>query len=249
MSREEWIREKRREATRLQGVATNAIVPSARDFAQFLASQRSDLALVPRLKRRDPLTGGSWPGADFAALAVGLDDTEIAALAVCTSEEHGCTGEDLETVRTAMTAPLLRDDLCFDEVQVFDSRIRGADAVRIPISELDSLDIERVSDISVSLHMTPVLEIADEADLEKAPMRAPHCVGINCVAADGFADLARVRILAGHIPRFIVVVLLAEVRSIAEGLTLRGDVDAVVVGDSILDAASPLDEVDRFFRR
>jgi indole-3-glycerol phosphate synthase len=244
--RREWLQEKRQEVRRLGDVATNAIVPSRRDFTQFIASQRADLALVPRLKRRDPRTGGAWPAIDVVALARALDDTDVAALAVATAVLHGASASDLETVRAAVGAPLLRDDLCIDEAQLYDSRLRGADAVRIPVADLTAGELDRLCDIAVSLHITPVLEIGGRDDLEAAPVRAPHCIGLDCPSRDGFADIDATRALATLVPAHFVVIALAEPRSLDEALRLRGHVDAVVVGDALLAAVRPAAEIARF---
>ncbi len=246
MSREIWIREKQMEADRLEGIATNAIVPSRRDFSQFIASQRTDLALVARLKRRDPQTPGSWPALDVTALAAELDDSDVAALAIATATLHGMSADDLEALPTALSVPLLRDDLCIDEVQIYDSRLRGADAVRIPVAELPVEQMEKLCDIAVSLHVTPVLDLCSGDDLARAPIRAPYCVGLSCAADDGFVDITVVRAIAARIPRNIVVLALAEPRSVHEALDLRGVVDGVVVGDVLLNADSPMSEIDRF---
>lgn len=238
-----WLREKQQEAASLAEVATNAIVPSRRDFTQFIASQRRDLAVVPRLKRRDPTTGGHWPSVDLKALGLSLDDTEVAAFAVATAAWHGASIADLEMMRAILDAPLLRDDLCIDERLIYDSRLRGADAVRIPVADLSIDDVDRLCAIAVSLHMTPVLEIGSPAEVQRSPLRPPHCVGLSCTAADGFVDLDCVRVLAAAIPHHVVAVLLAEPRDIGEILSLRGHVDAVVAGDVLLDAERPDERV------
>jgi len=247
MSRESWLEEKRHEAVRLRDVATNAVVPSNRDFSQFIGSRRGDLALVPRLKRRG-LTGAGWRDLDILAMARELDETEIAALAVCTAAEHGGSLADLTAVSRAVSAPVLRDDLCIDEMQVFDSRLRGADAVRLPVTELANDHLELLIDIAISLHMTPVLDVSCDRDLDRIPMRNPHCLGVNCVDAEGFADLPRVCALAQRVPSHVVVLLLAEVRSLVSGSSLRGHVDAIVVGDALFGTADLAGDVERFLR-
>lgn len=248
MGRDGWLREKRREVERLRGIATNSIVPSRRDFSQFLASQRTDLALVPRLKRSDPQTGGTWGEVALTELARAFDDTDVAAIAVSTAAVHGMSSDDLVVLRGAVSAPLLRDDLCLDECQVYDSRLRGADAVRIPIRDLDDEQISKLCDVAISLHVTPVLEVANERDLERAPARPPHCVGLDCVADDGFVDVAQISNLAPLVPAHVVVVVLAEPRSLEEGSRMRGLVDGVVVGDVLLGSHRPVEEVARFLR-
>ncbi len=237
MDRERWLEEKRQEAHDLGDLATASLVPSRRDFTQFIASQRRELALVPRLMRRDPVSGVTWPERDLVALARILDDTEVAALAVATASFHGCEGGDLRAISDAVSAPVLRDDLCIEQRQIFDSRLRGADAVCIPLAELEGGEVETLADIAISVHMTPVLEVNAAADLDKLRPRVPCAVGLRCSGADGYADLAAARRLAAMVEPPVVVILLAEPRHAAELEDMRGHVDGVVAGAAILAAS------------
>ncbi len=239
MTRHAWLQEKRSQVSSLGEVATNDIVPSRRDFAQFIASQRTELGVVARLKRADPLTGGQWPDRDLQALAGELDETDVGALAICPAAHHGGAITDLDAITRAVTAPVLCDDLFVAEAQLYLGRRAGADAVRIPVSELDAATIERLADIAVSLHMTPLLEVGDEGDLEVAPIQAPNVIGVDCAGEDGFVDVERTVRLADRVARHVVVVALAEIRSVAEARRLSGHVDAVVVGDLLLDSDEP----------
>jgi len=247
-SRAKWLQEKKSEAQQLGDLATKDIVPSRSDFSQFIGSQRTDLALVPRLKRADPFTGSDWPDADLVALARLFDDTDVGALAVCTSNLHRGAADDINAIRAAASAPLLRDDLCLDDAQVYDARLRGADAVRIPLAELEPTAVSRLSDIALSLHMTAVFDAACAADLDRAPMQAPNVIGLNCSGADGFVDIEAVARLADEAPRHLVVVVLAEIRSFEDADALRGVVDGLVVGDLLLAAANPLEVVERILQ-
>lgn len=249
MTRRDWIEEKLREVDRLGRVATNLVVPSRRDFTQFIGVGRGDLALVPRLKRCDPQTGGEWPGKDLAALARVLDETEVAALAICTAAVHGAAVEDLAAVRVVASAPLLRDDLCMDPAQVYESRLLGADAVRIPMAELDAEAVENLIGIAQSVHMTPVLELIGPNDLARVPLRGVHCVGLAATGVGGRADLPAIRATADRVPRNVSVILLSEVADLAAAASLRGLVDAVVVGDALLSSPDPLAEIERFVTR
>jgi indole-3-glycerol phosphate synthase len=179
-------------------------------------------------------------------LARAFDDTDVAAVAVATAAVHGMSSDEMVALRRVLTAPVLRDDLCLDECQVYDSRLRGADAVRIPIRDLDDEQISKLCEIAISLHVTPVLEVASERDLHHAPVRPPHCVGLDCVANDGFVDVSRTTDLAQLVPSRVVVVVLAEPRSLEEARQMRGFADGVVVGDVLLDSQHPAEEVTRF---
>jgi indole-3-glycerol phosphate synthase len=246
MSRDRWLAEKRAEIAALAGLATADIVPSRRDFLQFVDTQKQSIALVPRVARVNPETGAAWPGLDAPAFARACDDADTAALAVRTAALHGGTISDLKEIAAAVTAPLLRDDLCLDRVQLYQARLYGADAVLLPAGDLELDTLVELAAIARSLHMAAVIEVSDEHGLAAARAVPTACVGLWCLGQDGFADLARAAALADHVGQRSTVVLLSDVRALADLLPLRGRIDAAVVGDALLAARDPGAAIDAF---
>jgi len=239
MSRARWLEEKRAEIATLADLPLPEIVPSRRDFTQFVATQKHGIALVPRLQRANPASGRAWPALDLVAFARACDDSDAAALAVRTAALFGNAVADLDAVAAAVTAPLLRDDFCLHERQVLQSRLHGADAVLLPAAELDPAALRDLSALASSLHMTSVIEVGSEAGLRAALPLHTACIGIAGTAPGGRADAQRVRALASQVPRQRTVLLLDEVAALDELLPLSGVIDAAVVGDALLDVADP----------
>jgi indole-3-glycerol phosphate synthase len=246
MLRARLLAEKTTEIERLAELAIAEVRPSLRDFAQFVATQKSAIALVPRLKRADPGTGGRWPDLDMANVARACDDADVGAIAVGTAALMGGAIEDLRTVAEAVTAPVLRDDLCLHANQIYQARLYGADAVRLPAADLDRESLGALVAVVESLHMAAIIEVRGEADIETALDLAPACIGLDLPANDGFADLEAARVLAARIPSQRVVLLLDEVRGLKELLRLKGLVDAAVVGDALLDAPDAAAAIEAF---
>jgi indole-3-glycerol phosphate synthase len=216
---------------------------------QFVATQKRGIALVPRLKRVDPRSGRQWPSIDLLALARAADDSEAGAIAVCTAQLFGGEMEDLNAAAAAVTAPLLRDDLCIDERQVYDARLRGADAIVVPAGDMPVEKVRVMADVAASVHMATVIEVCREADLAAA-LAIPHaCIGVNCSAPDGCVAVAQALALAKQLPPSRVVLLLAEVRDLDEAWSMRGSIDAAVVGDVLLDAADLAEVIGEFTGR
>lgn len=238
-TRQAWLAEKRAEAAALRDLSLTEIVPSRRDFTQFVATQKQGLAIVPRLQRINPDSGRSWPQLDLAALAHAYDESEAGALAVCTASLFGGTIADLETVRDAATAPLLRDDLCVDRQHVYQARLHGADAVVVPAAELAGDALRELTAVANSTHMAAVIEVRRDTDLAAALALPTACIGLACTGADGRLDRAGAGALAAAIPRHRVVLLLAEPATLADLDAFAGVVDAAVVGDALLDAGDP----------
>jgi indole-3-glycerol phosphate synthase len=239
VSRRELLEEKRREIRALEGLSVTEVQPSRRDFTLFVATDKREIALIPRLKRADPETRGAWPDLDLPSLARAYDGTEAAAIAVSTAGWYGGSMDDLGRVSAAVTAPVLRDDLCLHASQLYDSRLRGADAVVFPVGSLAEAELRELVAVARSLHMAPVLEVEGEKDLPVAIALGPACIGVRAVGEGGLRDLRLARALTARIPRQRTVLLLSEVRHLDELHELEGSIDAAVVGDALLASADP----------
>lgn len=249
MSRARWLAEKRAEIAALADLPLTEIVPSRRDFTQFVATQKQTIALVPRVQRANPDTGGAWPGLDVTAFARACDDAEAGGLAVRTADVFGTSLADLDTVAAAVTAPLLRDDLCLHRQQVYQARLHGADAVVLPAADLDAAALRELASVANSLHMASIVEVGDATALAAALDLPSACIGLTCTGRAGHADLAGVRAVATLVPRHRTVLLLGEVAALDDLLDLTGLIDAAVVGDALLDAPDPAAALAAFLTR
>jgi indole-3-glycerol phosphate synthase len=239
MDRLQLIAEKNAEIALLATLSLTEVTPSRRDFAMFVTTRKDGIALVPRLKRADPETRGCWPGLDLVAVARVCDDADSAALAVATAGWYGGSIGDLQAVAEAVSAPVLRDDLCLSPSHVYQARLHGADAVVIPAEHLDADRVGELIRIAASVHMGAVIEVMTTAQLDVANRFGKACIGIHCQRADGWADVARARRLAEEISRQRTVLLLTEVESLEALRSLEGVVDAALVGNLVLSADDP----------
>ena len=240
MDRTRILATSRAEAAQLTGQPLSEVVPSRRDFAQYVDTQKQDLAVIARVG-----STREWSTAQLVAHARACDDADVAALAVVTGAA-GRSLADLAAVADATTAPILRDDLVVDPSQVYDARLHGADAVIVPAADLDSATLHELVNVASSLHMASVVEVLCAADVVAA-LRLPHAlIGVRCVTVDDRLDLTRTLQLAREVPAQRTVICLPEVHSSAECARLRGGCDAVVVGDAVAatdDVAAALQEL------
>jgi len=240
MERERILAASRAEAAQLAGQRLSEVTPSRRDFAQYVDTQKQDLAVIARI---GALPG--WSIAQLVAHARACDDADVAALAVVT----GAAGRplaDLAAVADGTTAPILRDDLIVSPSQLYHTRLHGADAATFPAADIDGAALHALVSVASSLHMASVVEVLTAADLA-AVLDLPHAlIGLRCLDANGRLDLARTLSLAHQVPAQRTLICLAEVRSSAECARLRGACDAVVVGEALAasdDVAAVLQEL------
>jgi indole-3-glycerol phosphate synthase len=238
MERDHILAASRAEAARLAGQRLSEVTPSRRDFAQYVDTQKLDLAVIARIG-----TSPDWPTARLVAHARACDDADVAALAVVT----GATGRplaDLAAVADSTTAPILRDDLIVSPSQLYHARLHGTDAAIFPAAELDGEALRELVTVASSLHMASVVEVQTASDLTAA-LRLRHAlIGLRCLDGNGHLDLAGTLRLAHDVPPQRTVLCLPAVRSAAECQRLRNTCDAVVVGETL----AATDDVARALR-
>lgn len=233
MDRRQWLQDSRAEIGHLRGQVVSEVTPSRRDFAQYATTQKQGLAVVARLS--SPL----GTEAQRLAHAEACDAAEVAALAVATAS-GGLTLADMKEIAAATTAPILRDALLLDRSQIFAARLHGADAIVLPARELDGEALLDLVAVARSLHMAPVIEVTEVADLAAA-LVIPHAVlGLRCVDAEGRLDVAATCHLARAVPATRTILVLPEVLGLAEAQELAGVGDAVVL-DTLLRATADID--------
>jgi indole-3-glycerol phosphate synthase len=207
------------EAGRLEGQPIQEITPSRRDLLQYVTTQRSELAVLARLT--------AAPRDELVARAVALDEAEVAGLVVSALDD-GISSADLCAVSTAVTAPILRDVPILDATQIYFARLHGADAVVVPLAEHDESALRELAAVASSLHMTVVVEIGDETQLDAAQILPRAALGLYCATAGGGIDVQRTVALSRGLPQDRVLIALADSSGAAEADLLRGHVDALV---------------------
>jgi indole-3-glycerol phosphate synthase len=217
--------------------------PAARDFAGALRSAAGTIAVIGELKRRSPSKGDLAPDLDPAATAKAYEAGGVGALSVLTDGPYfGGTVADLQTAREATALPVLRKDFTIDEVQVYEARAIGADAILLIVAALpeDSL-LSDLHALGVALGLGVLVEAHDEAEIERALGVGAGIVGINSRNLATFAeDLGVASALASSIPPEVIAVAESAIRSAVDaGHMAEAGFDAVLVGEALVRADDP----------
>ncbi|MGE4216655.1 MAG: indole-3-glycerol phosphate synthase TrpC [Fimbriimonadaceae bacterium] len=151
-----------------------------RGFRNALESAGKRPALIAEIKRRSPSRREEWPGIDPARFAAQYEECGATALSVLTDKlDFGGGAEDLVAARAACSLPVLRKDFTVGELDVYEARAIGADAVLLIVRGLDDAELQGFRELAESLGLDCLVEIHDREELDRALGIGATIIGVN----------------------------------------------------------------------
>jgi indole-3-glycerol phosphate synthase len=225
----------------LQRAALDA--PPPRDFAGALRRADGRVAVIAEIKRRSPSKGDLAPDLDPAVTAKDYERGGASALSVLTDQLwFGGTVADLQAAREAVGIPVLRKDFTIDEVQVYEARAMGADAILLILAALSDDDLVRdLQDLAGSLGLAVVVEAHTVDEVDRAVALEAGIVGVNARDLGTFAEhLDEVAGTTGRIPSETIAVAESAIRAPEDAARMAASgFDAVLVGEALVRAPDP----------
>lgn len=232
------VAQKKREVAALPPLATRpAAAEARRDFIGALQRPpRGAPALIAEVKKASPSAGVICPDFDPVRIAREYEAAGAACLSVLT-DEHFFQGSlaDLRAIRQAVALPLLRKDFIIDERQIPQSVQCGADAILLIVRILEDAQLRRLCARAAAAGLAALVEVHDEAELERALAAGADLIGINNRNLDNFTvDLGATVRLAARVKNRIIVAE-SGLRSAANVRRVRrAGASAILVGESLL---------------
>lgn len=226
-----------RPQAQVEAAAASATPP--RGFATALSARASPghLALIAEIKKASPSKGLIRADFDPPNLARAYAEGGAACLSVLT-DGPSFQGDDayLVAARAAVTLPCLRKDFLVDPWQVAESRALGADAILVILAMVDDILAAELLSEAARLGMDALVEVHDEAEMDRAGQLGARLVGVNNRDLRTFVtDLAVTERLAAQRPENAQLVTESGIftRADAERLSHSGAI-AMLVGESLM---------------
>jgi len=221
-------------SARLNG-ATLDPEPTRRSLRDALA--KPGARFIMEVKKASPSGHRSALGVEQAAIAY----APVAdAISVLTDAPYfGGSLDDLLTVRNCFDGAILAKDFIVDPRQVTEARAHGADAVLAILAMIDDAEATALMAEAARLNMDVIVEVHDEAELERALALGAAIIGINNRDLKTLkTDLVVTERLAARVPDDRIVISESGIRERRDVERLSPRVDAFLVGSSLMASSN-----------
>ncbi|KAG6038764.1 bifunctional tryptophan synthase trp1 [Claviceps citrina] len=228
----------------LQAAYDLGAAPAQVSFVARLKQSPFDVALMAEIKRGSPSKGifALEINAPVQARKYALAGASV--ISVLTEPEwFKGSIEDLRAVRQVLDGmpnrpAILRKEFIFEEYQILEARLAGADTVLLIVKMLDTEVLERLYKYSQSLGMEPLVEVQTAEEMEIAVKLGSKVIGVNNRNLESFeVDMNTTGRLRKMVPDNTVICALSGINSHNDVLMCKNDgVNAVLVGESIMRA-------------
>ena len=193
--------------------------------------------VIAEIKRSSPSRGSLATIDDPAALARTYELGGASAISVLTEgRKFGGSLADLESVRAAVSLPVLRKDFIATPYQVYEARAAGADLVLLIVAALDDDTLAELYALITELGMTALVETHSAEELDRAARLGARLIGVNARDLSTFElDRDLFGRLADRFPEGAIRVAESAVLSAADVAHYRAaGADVVLVGEALV---------------
>lgn len=213
--------------------------PPAINFAAAL-TRTAGASLIAEVKRASPSKG--LIAREWDPPLIGETYARNGAAAIsCLTDSRFFQGELAYLTAIAerlaekkVAVPVLRKEFIYHEYQVYEARMAGADAILLIVSVLGDNELRRLHKLSNELGMGVLVEVHDEAELERALAADAQIIGVNNRNLKTFeVDIENTARLRALIPAGKVVVGESGIRDEADVRRMAEmGCDAILVGET-----------------
>lgn len=196
-----------------------------------------DITLIAEVKKASPSRGIIREDFNHLEIARTYSESGASAISVLTDIQF-FKGSILflKDIALCKTLPILRKDFIIDEIQIYEARANGADAILLISEVLDKREISELTIAANELGMEVLLELHSSAQLDKIDFTLNPLIGINNRDLSSFTtDIKTTTDLSVLLPEDVLIVSESGIiNSDSINILKQTRADAVLVGEHFM---------------
>jgi len=221
-----------------------------RDFKTAIKRSLGErIKLIAEIKKASPSKGVIRRDFDYLSIARTYEEKTVNAISVLTEEDYFKGSLTfLPEIKKVSTKPLLRKDFIFDEYQIYESRVKEADAILLIAGILDKNQADEYLHLAKELGLSVIFEVHNLKELEMALFVDSDIIGINNRNLNTLqVDMDTTFKLKKEIPYNKIVVSESGIRTREDVKRLEdAGIDSVLVGTIFMEAEDIGKKIDEF---
>lgn len=221
------------------------LAPPQINFPNRLRQSPYRLSLMAEIKRASPSKGIISLSTCAPAQARKYAKAGASTISVLTEPEwFKGSIDDLRAVRQSLEGmpnrpAVLRKEFVFDEYQILEARLAGADTVLLIVKMLDEDVLQRLYKYSQSLGMEPLVEVQNVEETVIAVKLGAQVIGVNNRNLTNFeVDMETTNRLISMVPKETILCALSGIAGPKDVEPyIKSGVGAVLVGEALMRAS------------
>lgn len=218
-------------------------------FKSALENDKNPLNIIAEVKKASPSKGLICKEFNHIKIAKAYEKGGAAALSVLTESKYfrGCN-QYLTEIKEVVNKPVLRKDFIIDPIQIYETKAIGADAILLIVSILSKEALKEYLQIAKYLELDALVETHNEEEVEAALIAGAEIIGVNNRNLKSFeVRLDTSEKLRKLVPKDKVFVAESGIHTIEDVRRLKAlDVKAVLIGESLITAQRPEEQLQNF---
>jgi len=237
---EKILNVKRHEIQQIKDLEFGEMVGQSRSLKDVLS--KPGISVIAEIKMKSPSEGEIFPNADPAQIAKGYESAGAAAISVLTDQSFfGGSLDILQSVRNAVSIPVIRKDFIIDQKQISETIHYNGDAFLLIADALDQDSLHQLMNIGKGTGLEFLVEYHAEKYAEFIFALNPEIVGINCRNLKTMStDITYFEKMISLLPSNSVKVAESGIHT-SDDLEYVSDLgyDAALIGTSLMKTGNP----------
>ena len=206
------------------------------------------IKIIAEIKKTSPSKGLICPNFNPSLIAREYKNANADCISVLT-EPYFFSGDNsyIETVKKASNKPVLRKDFIIDELQIYETKLTGADCILLICAVLDKEKLQKFIQIADSLSLSVLVEAHNEDEIKNAIEAGADIIGVNNRNLKTFEiDFNNSLKLRKFVPDNILFVSESGIKTREDMVKLENaGVNAVLIGETFMKSKDKAAEIKK----